>query len=158
MLALDCILHFRKILDEYFLKSTLEQLTWYHFGMTTVSWFLSKLLVSLMRNYMYFTKCTSGAPLHALSKLYDVPVGFVSSPSFEAVYCYICGRQRVAVARYRMICFGFFYKAEISLIVTYQPTLLLCKAWRYICQSKITLKCRYHFIYRKSGTQTIINT
>ena len=24
--------------------------------------------------------------------------------SFEAVYCFICGRQRVAVARYRMIC------------------------------------------------------
>ena len=32
---------------------------------------------------------------HTLSKLYDVPVGFVS-PSFEAVYCYICGRQRMA--------------------------------------------------------------
>ena len=75
-------------------------------GMTTVR-FLSKLLASLMRNY--FPKRTSGAPLHTLSKLYDVPVGFVSPPSFEAVYCYICGRQRVAVARYRMICLVLVY-------------------------------------------------
>ena len=45
----------------------------YYFGMTTVS-FLSKLL-SLMRNY--FPKRTSGAPIHTLSKLNDVPVGFV---------------------------------------------------------------------------------
>ena len=72
--------------------------------MTTVRFFWSKLLASLMRNY--FQKRTSGAPLHTLSKLYDVPVGFVFLPgtSFEAVYCYICGRRRVAVARYRMIC------------------------------------------------------
>ena len=54
-----------------------------------------------MRNY--FPKRTSVAPLHTLSKLYDVPVGFVS-PSLVAMYCYICGRLRVAVARYRMIC------------------------------------------------------
>ena len=54
-----------------------------------------------MRNY--FPKRTSGAPLHTLSKLYDVPVGFVS-PSFETMYCYICGRRRVVVALYRMIC------------------------------------------------------
>ena len=68
--------------------------------MTTVS-FLSKLLASLMGNYI--PKRTFGAPLHTLSKLYDVPIGFVS-PFFEAVYCYIYGRRRVAVARYRMIC------------------------------------------------------
>ena len=55
-----------------------------------------------MRNY--FPKGPSGAPLHTLSKLYDVFVGFVSHSSFEAVYCFICGRRRVAVARYRMIC------------------------------------------------------
>ena len=70
--------------------------------MKTVS-FLSKLLASLMRNY--FPKRTSGAPLHALSKLYDVPVCFVfPPPSFEAVYCYICGRRRVSVARYHLSC------------------------------------------------------
>ena len=63
---------------------------------------LSKLLASLMRNY--FPKRPSGAPLHILSKLYDVRVGFVPPPYFEAVYCFICGRRRVAVARYRMIC------------------------------------------------------
>ena len=59
------------------------------------------LKVLLMRNY--FPKRPSGEPLHTLSKLYDVPVGFVP-PYFEAVYCFICGRRRVAVARYRMIC------------------------------------------------------
>ena len=56
-----------------------------------------------MRNY--FPKRPSGAPLHTLSKLYDVPVGFVTpSPYFEAEYCLFCGRRRVANARYRMIC------------------------------------------------------
>ena len=39
---------------------------------------MSKLLASLMRNY--FPKRPSGAPLHTLSKLYDVPVGFVTPP------------------------------------------------------------------------------
>ena len=69
--------------------------------MTTVSLFLSKLLVSLMRNY--FPKRTSGAALHTLSKVYVAPIGFVS-PSFEAVYCYISGLRLVAAARYRVIC------------------------------------------------------
>ena len=56
-----------------------------------------------MRNY--FPKRPSGAQLHTLSKLYDVPVGFVTPPPyFEAVYCFISGCRRVAVARYRMIC------------------------------------------------------
>ena len=55
-----------------------------------------------MRNN--FPKRQSGAPLHTLSKLYDVPVGFVTIPLFWAVYCFNCGRRRVAVARYRMIC------------------------------------------------------
>ena len=63
---------------------------------------LTKCFASLMMNY--FPKRPSGALLHTLSKLFDVPVGFVSRPSFEDVYCFICGRQRVAVARYRMIC------------------------------------------------------
>ena len=49
--------------------------------------------------------CIAGAPLHTLSKSYDVPVGFVHPPPyFEAEYCLFCGRRRVAVARYRMIC------------------------------------------------------
>ena len=33
--------------------------------------------------------------------------GFFKRPSFEAVYWFICGRRRVAVARYRMICLVF---------------------------------------------------
>ena len=60
------------------------------------------MLPSLMRNN--FPKRPSGAPLHTLSRLYDVPVGFVTPPYFGVVYCFICGRRRVAVARYRMIC------------------------------------------------------
>ena len=55
-----------------------------------------------MRNN--FPKRTWGVPLYTLSKLYDVPVGVVTVPSFETVFCYICGRRRVAVARYRIIC------------------------------------------------------
>ena len=38
--------------------------------------FLSKLLATLMRNY--FPKRTLDTPLHTLSKLYDVLIGFVS--------------------------------------------------------------------------------
>ena len=65
---------------------------------------LSKLLASLTRNN--FSKQPLGAPLHTLTKLYDVLVGFATPPphSFEVVYCFICGRKRVTVARYRMIC------------------------------------------------------
>ena len=39
---------------------------------------MSKLLASLMRNY--FPKRPLGAPLHTLSKIYDVPVGYVTPP------------------------------------------------------------------------------
>ena len=39
-----------------------------------------------MRNY--FPKRPSGAPLHTLSKLYDVPVDFVPPPYFEAENAY----------------------------------------------------------------------
>ena len=39
---------------------------------------MSTLLASLMRNY--FPKRPSGAPIHTLSNLYDVPVGFVTPP------------------------------------------------------------------------------
>ena len=65
---------------------------------------MSTLLASLIRNY--FPKRPWVAPLHTLSKLYDVPVGFVTPPPpyFQTVYCFICGRRRVFVAGYRMIC------------------------------------------------------
>ena len=55
-----------------------------------------------MRNY--FPKLPPGASLHTWSKIYDVSVGFVPLPSFEAVYCFICACRRLAIARYRMIC------------------------------------------------------
>ena len=43
---------------------------------------------------------------HTLSKLYDVPVGFVPPPHpiLRLNIVYFRGRRRVAVARYRMIC------------------------------------------------------
>ena len=43
-----------------------------------------------MRNY--FPKRTSGAPLHTLSKFYDVPGGFVSSRFWDSV-CHIWGGE-----------------------------------------------------------------
>ena len=63
-----------------------------------------------MRNY--FPNRPLGASLHTLSKLYDVPVGFVNPHLnyFEDVYCFVCGRQRVAVARYRLIGLVFALK------------------------------------------------
>ena len=66
-------------------------------------------LLLLSRNY--FPKRPSGAPFHTLSKLYDVPVGFVPPSYFQAEYCLFCGRRRVTVARYRMICLvlSWFY-------------------------------------------------
>ena len=39
-----------------------------------------------MRNY--FPKRPSGAPLHTLSKLYDVPVGFVLPPILRLSIAY----------------------------------------------------------------------
>ena len=75
-----------------------------------------------MRNY--FPKHTSGAPLHTLSKSYDIPVGFVTPPpqplSFEAEYCYVYGRRKFVVARHRMICLVldlsklFLYKVQVT--------------------------------------------
>ena len=40
----------------------------------------------------FFPKLTFDAPLHTLSKLYEVPVDLTPPPSFEAVYCYSCRR------------------------------------------------------------------
>ena len=58
------------------------------------------LWASLMRNYLR----PSGAPLYTLSKIIWCSPWFCNSTSFGAVYCLMCGRRRVAVARYRMIC------------------------------------------------------
>ena len=75
--------------------------------MLTQIW-IKPLRRSREKTILYFN-LPSGAPLHILSKLYDVPVGFVTPPPyFEAEYCLFCGRRRVAVARYRMICLVLF--------------------------------------------------
>ena len=56
----------------------------------------------------YFLKQPSSAPLHTLYKIYDVPFGFVTPPSYETlVSCIICGPQRMAVTWYQMICLVF---------------------------------------------------
>ena len=98
MLAVKCILFLRKVLDkcfkQYFWKiaalcfEMLSILEIHYFVLVVnlpakmllkiLFGFLSKLLASLMRNN--FPKRPSGAPLHTLSKLYDVPVGFVNPP------------------------------------------------------------------------------
>ena len=59
-----------------------------------------------------FPERPSGAPLHTWSKLYDVSLVSTLPLSFLAVYCFICGRRRVAVARYYMICLvlSYFFK------------------------------------------------
>ena len=54
-----------------------------------------------MRNY--FPKRPSGAPLHCQNYMMFLLV-LNPPPYFEAEYCLFCGRRRVAVARYRMIC------------------------------------------------------
>ena len=56
-----------------------------------------------MRNN--FPKRPSDAPLHTLSKLYDVLVGFVFPPSIlRLCIALFAVTEGVAVARYRMIC------------------------------------------------------
>ena len=63
-----------------------------------------------MRNN--FPKRPSGTPLHILSKLYNVPIDVVNHLSFEAVY--FCGRRRMAVTQYRIIC--LFLEIELKSI------------------------------------------
>ena len=98
-------------------------------------------------------KRPSGAPLHTLSKLYDVPVGFVLPPPyFEAEYCLFCGRRRIAVARYWMICVVLpitilcpslsrilMFDAASTTLATYWATRLTCgflvswkASWKFV--------------------------
>ena len=51
-----------------------------------------------------FPKRPSDVPLTTLSKLYEVPVVLLTTPSFEAVNCLIFSLRWVAVTDYRMIC------------------------------------------------------
>ena len=96
---------------------------------------MSKLLASLMRNY--FPKRPSGAPLHTLSKLYDVPVGFVPPPPILRLNnCLFCGRRRVAVARCRMICL-VLPRSQYSL-TAYLPVWF---PYRFNSSVTFTLRC-----------------
>ena len=88
-------------------------LCYVYFGMTAVSLFLSKLLASLMWNY--FPKRTSGAPLHTLSKLYYVPVGFVSPPllrQYIALFAIAYGWLLLDIGGFVL----FFKNAENSIV------------------------------------------
>ena len=86
-----------------------------------------------MRNC--FPKHPPGAPLHTLSKLYDVPGGFVP-PSFGVMYCFICGRRRVAVALYRMIC--LVLDIEIKIYFLYQKFYFLIRRILFLDIKKYT--------------------
>ena len=89
-----------------------------------------------------FSETALGAPLHTFSKLYEVLVGFITPPPppFEAVYCFICGRRRVAVARYRMICLILVksYDGLGMIYVEKKHTILKGKDGHFVSQ-----KCPY---------------
>ena len=95
-----------------------------------------------MRNY--FPKRTSGAPLHILNYMM-FPLVLYPPPSFEAVYCYICGRRGVAVARYRMICLVLVnsilhqYREHIN----YLHVESTCHAFSKVVSKTFTLKQVY---------------
>ena len=109
--------------------------------MTTVSFLvkINSILYEELFSKTYFG-CTA-----SYFKLYDVSVGFVSPPSFEAVYCYICGRRGVAVARYRMICLVLVnsilhqYREHIN----YLHVESTCHAFSKVVSKTFTLKQVY---------------
>ena len=77
-------------------------------------WFFVKIISipdALMRNY--FPIRPLGASFQTLLNLYYVTVGFVPH-LFEAVYCFICGQRRVALAQYRMICLFLLLTAQLT--------------------------------------------
>ena len=51
-----------------------------------------------------FSETTVGSTASYFVKIILCSRWFCNPPYFKAVYCCICGRRRVAVARYRMIC------------------------------------------------------
>ena len=73
-----------------------------YFGMTTVSFFVK--IISIPDEELFsetYVRCTA----FSLSKC---SLWFCNPPSLLRQWiCYICGRRRVAVARYRMICLVF---------------------------------------------------
>ena len=58
----------------------------------------------------YFPKRPSGAPLHTLSKLYDVPVGFVTRPILRqciATFAVAEGWLLLDIGRFVLVCLAF---------------------------------------------------
>ena len=75
-----------------------------HFGITTVRVFIK--IISIP-NEELFSHCHRVHRSMLCLNYMMFPLVVYPLPSFEAVYCLICGRRRVAVARHRMICLGF---------------------------------------------------
>ena len=101
-----------------------------YFRMTTVRFF-SKLLASLMRNY--FQKRTSGAPLHTVSKLYDVPVCSVPPPPLL--------RQ----------CIAIFAVAEGWLLLDIGWFVLFVLVWNNLKSDQYSLFCPYCWVDKGEG-------
>ena len=73
------------------------------------------------------------------------------SPSFETVYCYICGRRRVVVARYRMIRYRTFeFRTSLGTSV-FAPCLVL---WTTDNRYKQNRSTEVFFETQKSGNKT----
>ena len=75
-----------------------------------------------------------------LFSYYDVhvPVGFVA-PSFEAVYCFIRGRHRLAVARYRIIWLVVEHIYIYLLKTWYSKCIIHC----VVCSEPISYSCEF---------------
>ena len=74
----------KQLKNMYVLSARTAKLDTHSYLKSTII-FLSKLLASMRRNY--FPKRTSGSPLHTLSKLCDVTVGFVPPPPPLLMQC-----------------------------------------------------------------------
>ena len=60
-----------------------------------------------------FSETAIGCALHTLSKLYDVPVGFVNRPPPSHLsQCIASGCRRVAAARYLIICLVRLFRID----------------------------------------------
>ena len=96
----------------------------------------------------YFPKRTSGAPLHTLSKLIDV--GFFIPPPLFLRQCIaiFAVAERVAVARYRMICLVLKYlglrhrRCGIPIVMAYNRVRGVVYSCR--CRYIFLIYCFYH--------------
>ena len=115
------------------LSSILAQLLHYilkcnYFGMKTVSSFVKIISIPDEDSFRNVRRLNS----LVLCLNYMTP-----SPSFEAVYCYICGRRRMVVARHRMIFLFLLYLSSNNFEITIE--------FRKIKTSCLAIKCNYIF-------------